>query len=144
MNNFSNNKESKYKDKRSIKNRIDLNPTLTEISSEKTLEYNKNNNNSVSKKSLYKDILVSIKMNKTSKMSHLSEKDLINLQTQKSRSKDNSKNESIDLKLKNNNAMVSSISTLFKESFPKYFKSNLGKNYFYFSCFDFAILALLS
>lgn len=133
MNNFSIKKESKSREKVSFKKRMDLNTTLTEKSCEKTLENLKINDNSASKKSFYKNIITKTNPNKTSKTSHLSEKDLINLKTQKSKSKENLQNKSIDLRFKNNNSKGVNISALFKDGFPKYLKNSLSK-----FCFDFS------
>jgi len=131
MNNI-NYKGIKYKDNLKYRNRIDLNPTLTEKSTEKTLENNNIYNNLVSKKSTCKNILLSTNMNKTSKSSHLSDKELINLNTQKSKSKENYKNKSIDLRYKNNFSIGKNLSSLFKDSFSKHFKSTLSKNILHF------------
>ncbi len=132
MNSYSINKGSKYRDKLSFKSRINLNPTLTEKSTEKTLEVYIDNDNLISKKFFFNNILKNKNMSKTSKSSHLSEKHTLNLPTQKSKSKENSKDKSINLKYKNKNRNVGSISTLFQDSFSQYFKSSLSKNIFQF------------
>jgi len=126
MNNYSNDKRTNYKGNPCLKNHVDTNPSLTEKSIEKTLE---NNKNSRSKNLFHKNVYDNIKMNKSSKSSDSSTKNIINLNTNKSKSKKYSKNKSSDHKNKITESKNYNINGLLKSSFSINFRSMICNNY---------------